>query len=431
MLRTVIFVAATLSLLPVCTAFVKVSPAINGERAKYHVPLRRELVPVIRDGEVISHKTSYSGKVQVGNPSQEFRVVFDTGSAHVIIPSVNCVSETCLMHRRYNASASSIGVPVNADGTRVPEDEMCDQVSIAFGTGTVTGEFVSEKICAGACGNMRVVTAVEMSEDPFKSFSFDGIVGLALESLALSPSFNILNAFHSGQLRQAQFGFSLVTGDQGSEESELMVGGVNHDRVQGRIHWAPVETPEHGHWQVAIRRVRIGNRTIGNCETGKCRAIFDTGTSHVGVPDELFDKVLDLMSVKVDDPKTDCSRLDSSVTMEIEIGDFSVQLNVADYMRQLPISEFVVRDVTGHAEADDEAEETELLCEPRLMPVKLPEPFGNLDVFILGEPVLQRYYTVYDWGNLAVGFGLSKRGPSSSPNTTLMAVKDKSMVIEV
>merc|ERR1719272_1637675 len=67
------------------------------------VPLRREVVPVTRKGEIVSYKTSYSGLLQMGEPAtQEFRVIFDTGSGHVILPSSKCQSETCLMHNQYN-----------------------------------------------------------------------------------------------------------------------------------------------------------------------------------------------------------------------------------------------------------------------------------------------------------------------------------------
>merc|ERR1711933_510586 len=45
-------------------------------------------------------------------------------------------------------------------------------------------------------------------------------------------------------------------------------------------------------------------------------------------------------------------------------------------------------------------------CRPRVMPVRMPEPLGP-KLFIMGEPVLQRYYTVYDWGNQRVGFSLA------------------------
>merc|ERR1719473_1452698 len=54
----------------------------------------------------------------------------------------------------------------------------------------------------------------------------------------------------------------------------------------------------------------------------------------------------------------------------------------------------------------DDALDVKRHCTPRVTRVNLPEPLGP-KLFILGEPVLHRYYTVYDWANLQVGFGLS------------------------
>lgn len=101
--------------------------------------------------------------------------------------------------KRYSISASETGYAVNADGSRVVDGELCDQVDIGFGTGEVTGEFVKDNVCLGSsesgqlCTNMYVVMAVKMSTQPFRSFGFDGILGLGLASLALSPDFSFFS----------------------------------------------------------------------------------------------------------------------------------------------------------------------------------------------------------------------------------------------
>merc|ERR1719482_1837449 len=45
-------------------------------------------------------------------------------------------------------------------------------------------------------------------------------------------------------------------------------------------------------------------------------------------------------------------------------------------------------------------------CRPRLMPVNMPAPLGP-NLFILGEPVLHRYYTVFDWKGPRIGMGVA------------------------
>merc|ERR1712048_1303135 len=64
----------------------------------------------------------------------------------------------------------------------------------------------------------------------------------------------------------------------------------------------------------------------------------------------------------------------------------------------------------------------EATCHPTLMPMDLPEPLGP-KLFILGEPVLRKYYTVYDWKHKRVGFGLARQEKNSkAPNSDVVAV---------
>merc|ERR1719345_634926 len=62
--------------------------------------------------------------------------------------------------------------------------------------------------------------------------------------------------------------------------------------------------------------------------------------------------------------------------------------------------------VIPHKTLDENATNVVRHCSPRLMPVNMPEPLGP-NLWILGEPVLHRYYTVYDWGKLQVGFSMA------------------------
>lgn len=53
---------------------------------------------------------SYYGVVQIGSPPQIFTVEIDTGSTLLWVPSTACLTDDCLEHRRYNASASSTSI---------------------------------------------------------------------------------------------------------------------------------------------------------------------------------------------------------------------------------------------------------------------------------------------------------------------------------
>lgn len=358
------------------------------------IPLTRESVPVLRGDVVVSHKTTYSGTISVGSPRQEFNVVFDTGSAHIVLPSSNCESESCLMHRRYNLSQSSTSLPINLDGSPVPPDELCDQVTIGYGTGTVTGEFAQELVCLGSddapCVQANVVTAVEMTPLPFKTFTFDGIFGLALDSLALTPAFSFLDRMPNlNSTASRQFGVFLTDGE-GGDQSEIALGGYNSQRLLSPLEWAPVAQRKLGYWRVKIKEIRIDGHTLDVCADGTCRGIVDTGTSHIGIPGPNLHEIGELLSVDAHSESEDCREARGN-TLELVLDGVVLRLTPENYMRPLPLS------VSTGAKV-------QRICAPRIMPVNLPAPLGP-KLFVLGEPLLHRYYTVYDWGAKRIGFG--------------------------
>jgi len=413
------------------------------------IPLRRETVPVKRKGKVVSFKTSYSGVISIGRPApQDFRVVFDTGSGHLILPSVECGSEACLVHKQYNQSSSTTAVPINVDGSVVPPGKMCDQVNIGFGTGKVKGEFVRDVVCLGPpqteeeandpevaaphCVTMQGVMAIEMSTMPFKNFGFDGILGMGLSTLALSKEFSFFDVLSkTSGMQEHHFGVFLTEGEDGEEgeQSEIAIGGHDPARTLTPLKWTNVAMPELGYWQVEIIALRVGGKTLDVCQDGSCRGVVDTGTSHLGIPAPFDAEVAKMLTIPAGD-MLDC-RLADLPELEIELPGMNITLHPETYMRRLPLREDVNVDsqkgvtmpekgeleqselattttTTAVPEADpnDAPGSVPRYCRPRLMPVNMPAPLGP-NLFILGEPVLHRYYTVFDWAGPKIGFGLA------------------------
>jgi len=405
-------------------------------------------VPVKRKGKVVSFKTSYSGVISVGSPvPQSFRVVFDTGSGHLVLPSAECASESCLAHTKYNQSSSTTAVPINADGSIVGPGKMCDQVNIGFGTGRVKGEFVRDRVCLGTpdlsvsevgnelCVTMQAVMAIEMSTVPFLAFGFDGIIGMGLSALALAPEFSFFDTLiKTAGFQEKHFGVFLTEGEDGEEgDAEIAIGGHNPSRTLTPLKWTNVAMAEMGYWQVEILAVRVGGVTLDMCQDGSCRGVMDTGTSHLGIPQPYDQEVAKMLTMDAGD-MLDC-RLADLPELEIELPGMNITLYPETYMRRLPLREDVNVDsqkgvtmdkvqnqepidhlpknhtanTTGLSEADDDdapAGKVARFCRPRLMPVNMPAPLGP-NLFILGEPVLHRYYTVFDWAGPKIGFGVA------------------------
>mmetsp|Transcript_15412 Transcript_15412/g.36358 ORF Transcript_15412/g.36358 Transcript_15412/m.36358 type:complete len:467 (+) Transcript_15412:79-1479(+) len=430
--------------------------------ARHVVPLHRQRVPVQGEDDRISYKSVYFGSVTVGTPEQKFSVVFDTGSGHVIIPSSECHSETCLVHRRYQRLSSSLAVDVDYDGRAVRPGAPRDQITVAFGTGEVTGQFVQDRIClapeaaphaakaaeraaaerAGGtseplllvqsgeaelerrgdnsslpangsqtkplrheamnCVDLRLVMATEMTEEPFHAFAFDGVLGLGLDNLALAPEFSFFGMM-AKQVALEHQSFGVFLADSDEEVSEISFGGFSPDQLTSPLSWAPVASPELGYWQVQMKSVRIGNRTLDYCNDGQCRAVVDTGTSLLAVPEDFADQLQQELEGPLKDPPAgpsggvDC-RFAEGLPLHFEVEGTTITLLPADYSRQAVHAE----DGSG-SQPQASSRPT---CQPTMMPLELPEPLGP-KLFIWGEPVLRKYYTVYDWKHKQIGFALA------------------------
>lgn len=371
--------------------------------APHIIGLRRESVPIYRRGKIASFKTSYSGVLSVGYPPQDFRVVFDTGSAHIILPASECQSEACLANNRrhYDQKESTTSLPINADGSIVHEGDMGEQVTIGFGTGEITGEFAKDTVCFGKgqtkdelrslkeeqrrqeeiaalikqeslllhdyeadheaehahevdrasdgtevvadhspmCMEMSIIVAVEMSTVPFKTFKFDGILGLSLDGLAMNKNFSTFDMLvRNGLASRPHFGVFL-TDSEDLEPSEVAFGGADPQRMLEPISWSQVYRPDLGYWVVPILSVKVGGLELDMCKDGTCRGVVDTGTSHLGIPGP-HDKELGKM-LKVDaGDLLDC-RLAQSPKLEIELPGKTIELFASSYMRRLPLREGV------------------------------------------------------------------------------------------
>ena len=102
-----------------------------------------------------------------------------------------------------------------------------------------------------------------MSSDPFDTFSFDGVLGLALEALAVKPEFSYFGQMmRANKLEDYRFAYFLAHGDVGSE---ISLGGYDERRLKSKIAWLPIDNPELGYWQLRIRSVTIAGDTIASC----------------------------------------------------------------------------------------------------------------------------------------------------------------------
>lgn len=374
----------------------------------YTVQIRKQSIAVMKQQTLVGEKTAYYGTLSVGSPvAQNFTVIFDTGSGHLILPTTSCLSEACASKRRFDRKASQTAVEVDHHGAAVPAGSLQrDQLAITFGTGQVKGQFLEDLVCVGDtvqhCTKVDIVLATDMTSDPFNEFDFDGVLGLGLGRLSLTPGFSFLQSLliQSPGLT-SEFAVFLSENDA-VVASEISFGGRREERQASPVQWTPVADPELGYWQVRIEAVTIGDHKLDICDQVECRAILDSGTSLMGVPRSVLAPVHRLLARAVPEgADVDCRGFPGAqVTFQL-FGGFSLDVGPRDYSRAAPAAMAIVGGAAG---------ETRNFCRASLLPVSMQMLTGaKTAVFIFGEPLLRRYYTTFDWGARRVGFALARQ----------------------
>jgi hypothetical protein len=245
---------------------------------------------------------------------------------------------------------------------------------------------------------VRIITASEMTDEPFSSFAFDGVLGLGLSALAVDPEFSYFGqVVKTDILPEPRFGFFLSSNDE--VPSEISFGGHDERRVSGEPVWVPVVQPELGYWQVSIKSLKIGGVSLPICDAGKCVGIVDSGTSLMGVPSQAIRDIHMKLARKVvgDPPELDCRQV-GGLAMVFDLGGFEVALGPEDYSR--PLAMRVQSNTTG---------KTQVVCRASLLPVDMGVESDKPLQWILGEPVLRKYYTAFDWKRQEIGFAIAKQ----------------------
>ncbi|TID22386.1 vacuolar protease A [Venturia nashicola] len=314
----------------------------------------------------------YFSEISVGTPPQVFKVVLDTGSSNLWVPSSECGSIACYLHSKYDHSSSST---YKKNGS---------EFEIRYGSGSLSGYVSKDTVTIGDL-TIKDQLFAEATAEPGLAFAFgrfDGILGLGYDRISVNgippPFYNMLD---QKLLDEPVFAFYLSDTSEGEDASEVTFGGLDKAHYSGDITYIPLR--RKAYWEVELNTITFGDHSAELENTG---VILDTGTSLIALPTtmaELLNKEIGAKKGYNGQYSVECDKRDSLPDLTFNLSGHNFTIGPFDYILEVQGS-----------------------CISAFMGMDFPEPTGPLA--ILGDAFLRKWYSVYDLGKDAVGLAKAK-----------------------
>ena len=313
----------------------------------------------------LSLNAQYYGVIEIGTPPQEFKVMLDTGSSNLWVPSAKCTSIACSLHAKYDSKASSTYID-NGTEFKIPHE-----------SGEMKG-YLSKDTISVAGAKVTGITfgeAIRYFRSTFASAKYDGILGLGFPSIAVAgvkPVFNEM--IDQKVITEPLFSIYLQKNGQQESKGEIIFGGIDNTKYTGDLTYVPVS--QEGYWQFSLDGLTVDDEEL--CKDG-WEAIASTGTPFIAGPTDVVALLQKEMGAKQSwngQYTVDCNKVPSLPSINFVIGGKKFELTANEYIKNL---------------------QGTCIC-------ALEELSSTDSLWILGDIFLSKYYSVYDYGNKRIGF---------------------------
>lgn len=349
-------------------------------------------------------------EVEAGTPAVSHSLLFDTGSATTWMFTADCTGTTSCPNNSgynrtgYNESSSSTAESLGTTG------------SIDYLGGTTSGPGVQDVFSFPSAANTTwTQTFLAANSSSWFNIPSDGFLGMAFSTIADANTTTLVETLmQDNLLDEPRFGLYYGTepedtGD-GPGDGVLTLGGSDEDvYVDGDMTWVPLSEPEaSAQLWTANMQYMTGTKPSSNSSSSSKTTlplsgswgVFDTGAGRIYVPDPYIEKIyasigMNWTAIQKGDHIPLCTEFTDAWSVSFYIGGWYLPAEITltgDMMRK-----------PGFATGEDK------YCWPPF------DPSGSSGLFLFGQDLLQKFYTVFDFGgfqpgsyNASVGLGALK-----------------------
>jgi len=316
--------------------------------------------------------SEYFGTVELGSPAQSFTVIYDTGSSNLWVPSKSCTN--CKKAGGHYDSSKSSTYTKNGES-----------FALQYGTGSCTGFLSADVTTIGgaAIKNFTFGEVTHEAADVFGQAPFDGILGLGPAKAAIDHVAMPMDQLKAqGLITQNIFSAYLASNE--STGSTLVLGGTDQQYYTGDFTYIKVAVAAKllPYWLISASGMKVGGKQAVKCNwlTG-CYMVVDTGTSVLAGPPSSVNELIK----PIGNVSADCSNMHT-------LPDITFTFAGKDFVLEPEFYVIRAKDAKGVEQ-----------CQLGIEGVNAGVP-----IWILGDPFLRKYYTVWDAEQNRVGFATAK-----------------------
>ncbi|XP_020813270.1 lysosomal aspartic protease [Drosophila serrata] len=312
----------------------------------------------------------YTCKMTAGTPKQTFTVLPDTGSSNIWLPGPHCNSKACRNHNRYRPGKSSTFV------------KMGTKFAIEYGSGAVQGVLAKDRVgVAGlSVANQTFAMTTKEPGSTFVDALFDGILGLGYQSISVDNVRTLVqNMCSQSVISTCKFAICMKGGGSSTRGGVIIFGSTDTSTYTGSNSYSYTPVTRKGYWQFALEAFYVGSTRV----SGTSQAIVDSGTSLIAAPCAIYHRINKIIGC------TETSSGECWMKCSRAIPDFTFVINGKKFV--IPGNKMKMRVRTNKGN-------TVCISVVSCM---------DTDFWILGDPYMRNYCTVFDMSNNRIGFASS------------------------